>query len=196
MAAYIRAADYVRDAFHCAVIVIHHCGLDTTRPRGHTSLKGASDVQIAVTNADQTVIATVERMKDGVAGAIAASTLRVIDLGQDEDGESVTSCAIEPTDVPDKTDKKGKLTGQQGRALEILTDLIAAGGALLPDTSAFPSDKTIRGVRKDAWRTECARRHLSPSEVPDNQRRTFDRTFEKLASVRRISAYDGWVWLV
>jgi hypothetical protein len=54
MAAYIRAADVIREAFTCAVAIIHHwssrltasCasthGVDGGRPRGHTSLTGAS----------------------------------------------------------------------------------------------------------------------------------------------------------
>jgi len=33
----------IRNAFGCAVIVVHHCGIDATRPRGHTSLAGAVD---------------------------------------------------------------------------------------------------------------------------------------------------------
>ena len=48
MAVYIRAADAIRDAFNCLVIIIHHCGYDMEHPRGHTSLAGAVDVQIAV----------------------------------------------------------------------------------------------------------------------------------------------------
>jgi AAA domain len=38
MGNYVRAAEAIRDAFKCVVIVVHHCGLDETRPRGHTSL--------------------------------------------------------------------------------------------------------------------------------------------------------------
>jgi RecA-family ATPase len=48
MTAYIRAADAIREAFGCAVIIVHHCGIDGTRPRGHTSLTGAVDAQLAV----------------------------------------------------------------------------------------------------------------------------------------------------
>ena len=48
MAAYIRAADAIRHAFGCVVIIVHHCGVDATRPRGHTSLIGAVDAQLAV----------------------------------------------------------------------------------------------------------------------------------------------------
>src|SRR5262249_3639597 len=41
MSAYVRAAEAIRDAFKCVVIIVHHCGLDDTRPRGHTALPGA-----------------------------------------------------------------------------------------------------------------------------------------------------------
>jgi RecA-family ATPase len=47
MTAYIQAADAIRNAFNCAVIIVHHCGHEGTRPRGHSSLMGALDAQIA-----------------------------------------------------------------------------------------------------------------------------------------------------
>ena len=48
MAAYVRAADAVRAAFDCVVIIVHHSGHNGERPRGHSSLMGALDVQISV----------------------------------------------------------------------------------------------------------------------------------------------------
>ena len=47
MTAYVNAADAIRTAFECAVIVVHHCGIDGTRPRGHTSLTGTCAAQLA-----------------------------------------------------------------------------------------------------------------------------------------------------
>jgi RecA-family ATPase len=35
MAAYIKAADAVRDAFDCLVVIVHHSGHEAQRPRGH-----------------------------------------------------------------------------------------------------------------------------------------------------------------
>ena len=35
MSAYVRAAEAIRDRFGCVVIIVHHCGYDETRPRGH-----------------------------------------------------------------------------------------------------------------------------------------------------------------
>ena len=41
MAAYVRAADGINDAFDCVVPIIHHCPHGADRPRGHSSLLGA-----------------------------------------------------------------------------------------------------------------------------------------------------------
>jgi hypothetical protein len=89
MSAYVKAADMIREAFNCAVVIIHHCGLNGERPRGHTSLTGAVDAQIAVKRdeADR-IIATVEYMKDGPEGDEIVSRLAVVDVGDDEDGDA------------------------------------------------------------------------------------------------------------
>ena len=69
MTAYIRAADAIREAFGCAVIIVHHCGIDGTRPRGHTSLTGAVDAQLAVKrDGAGNIEVKVEWMKDGPEG--------------------------------------------------------------------------------------------------------------------------------
>src|SRR5580693_2214336 len=66
MAAYVRAADAIRDAFGCAVVIVHHCGHNGDRPRGHSSLIGAVDAQIAVKrDTTENIVATLELSKDG-----------------------------------------------------------------------------------------------------------------------------------
>ncbi len=96
MAKYIKAADGLRAHFECTVMVIHHCGHEHGRPRGHSSLLGAVDGQIKVTRDRKSgVIAMlVERMKDGQEGAITKSILEIVDLGNDEDGEPINSCVV------------------------------------------------------------------------------------------------------
>lgn len=95
MSAYVRAADAVREAFSCAVIIVHHCGHNDTRPRGHSSLAGALDAQLAVTrDAANNILVTIELMKDGSQGEIIASKLDVVTVGVDEDGDAITSCVV------------------------------------------------------------------------------------------------------
>jgi AAA domain len=99
MAAYIQAADAVRDAFDCAVIVVHHCGHEGSRPRGHSSLLGAVDALISVKrDAANNIAVTVEFMKDGAASDEIVSRLEPIEVGVDTDGELITSCVVAPVE--------------------------------------------------------------------------------------------------
>jgi hypothetical protein len=68
MAAYIRAAEVIRDAFDCLVIIVHHCGWDESRPRGHSSLPGVVDVQLRVERHENSLVVEVELMRDGPEG--------------------------------------------------------------------------------------------------------------------------------
>ena len=69
MAAYVRAADAIHAAFDCVVIVVHHCGHNGDRPRGHSSLLGADDILIAVKrDAADNIVATIENAKDAATG--------------------------------------------------------------------------------------------------------------------------------
>lgn len=95
MAAYIAAADAIRIAFRCAVIIVHHSGKDRKGPRGHSSLQGAADVVIRVNKRGSgEIVATVEKMKDGPDGFQWISTLETVDLGIDADGDVVESCVV------------------------------------------------------------------------------------------------------
>jgi len=107
MANYVRAADAVRDAFNCAVLVVHHCGIDGTRPRGHTSLTAAADAQIAVRkNGHGYVEASVEYMKDGPDGARLVSMLLPVVVGYDEDDEPLRSCAVVASELSPARDER------------------------------------------------------------------------------------------
>jgi AAA domain len=123
MAAYIAAADAIREAFNCAVAIVHHCGIDGTRPRGSTALSGAVDAQLAVKrDASDAVIVEIEFLKDGPSGEIIASKLEVVEVGKDEDGEGITSCIIRPTEVSEPVNAGPKLTKNQQTMYSILRD--------------------------------------------------------------------------
>jgi AAA domain len=135
MTAYIRAADAIREAFNCAIIIVHHCGIDGTRPRGHTSLTGACDTQLSVKrDRSDNVIVELECAKDGPQGDRIANRLEPITVGTDEDGEAITSCVIMPVEINATTDVTGpRLSRNQQTMFSILHD---AGE---------------RGLSKDEW---------------------------------------------
>jgi hypothetical protein len=129
MAAYIKAADLIREAFGCAVLIVHHCGVDSKRPRGHTSLTGAADAQLAVKRAGETIVTTVEWMKDGPEGESLYSILKVMTVGQDSDGEDITSCVVLEADTPavETRQRSAKLTPNQQTMLTVLQEAMPDG---------------------------------------------------------------------
>jgi hypothetical protein len=122
MTAYVRAADAIRETFKCAVVIVHHCGIDGTRPRGHTSLTGACDAQLSVKrDGSENIIVEVQFMKDGRQGDRIASRLEEIVVGIDEDGEEITSCVIEPVEIKENTEAGDpRLTKNQRTMFTIL----------------------------------------------------------------------------
>jgi hypothetical protein len=148
MSAYIRAADAIRAAFNCLVIIIHHCGVVGNRPRGHTSLSGADDVQIALErDKEGIIIAKVEHMKDAEAGAVMASQLERVDLGTDADGDPLSSCVIVPAEVAAAGVKLSKVNRF---AFELLAKIIKTEGISAPAEAALPND--YRVCRMETWR--------------------------------------------
>jgi hypothetical protein len=195
MSAYVKALDRIREAFRAAVVVIHHCGHNGDRPRGHTSLTGAADAQIAVKR-DETdrIIATVEFMKDGAQGDEIASRLAVVEVGTDDDGEPITSCVIEEADgEPVVRKARGKsLSPAQGRALQLLADAIEKGGEVPPTSNHIPAG--VRCVAEDLWRQYCYRGAISSGDQ-DAKQKAFKRAAESLIAAGRIGKWEPFVWL-
>jgi hypothetical protein len=194
MALYIRAADAIREAFACVVIIVHHCGIDDTRPRGHTSLTGAVDAQLAVRrDAAENVIVEIEWMKDGPEGDIIASWLERIEIGTDADGDPMSSCVIAPIegDLPQTATIRRKLSDRQKLALEALTEVtLRTGIAPNPDWQ-LPSG--IKTVKVDDWREEMERRSIIDQNTP-NPREAFRRVRDQLQARKLIGVRDGSVW--
>ncbi|RDD62629.1 AAA family ATPase [Ferruginivarius sediminum] len=128
MGRYVAAADAIRSAFACCVVVIHHCGTDGNRPRGHTSLTGAADAQFSVTKSPAgTVTVTSEFVKDGPEGETLSFTLRQVEVGIDDDGDDITSCVVEPTEPETIEPAIKRPTGNTGTMLTILEEAGPAG---------------------------------------------------------------------
>ena len=98
MANYIRAAEAIREAFQCVVIIVHHCGWDESRMRGHSSLPGAVDAALAVTREGDIATVTVEFMRDGAEGTQVALKSKSLEVGEDANGRPLTSLVLERYD--------------------------------------------------------------------------------------------------
>jgi hypothetical protein len=193
MAKYIQAADAVRDAFGCAVAIVHHCGVDGTRPRGHTSLTGAADAQLAVKrDAMSNVIVDVEWLKDGVEGDTIISRLVPIEVGTDIDGEPVTSCTVAATETDvTPTKEKKRLAPIPLAALRQLNECLADRGRKVPNEHAPVG---VTSVTLAEWRDQLLKAGILNRE--GNPRQQFQRIRVTLSNAGAIGIWDDIVWAV
>jgi hypothetical protein len=193
MAAYIGAAGALQEAFGCAVAVVHHCGIEGTRPRGHSSLTGAADAQIAVKrHAAGRVVATVEWVKDSAEGETFVSALETVEIGIDADGDPITSCVLVPAEG--EADRpKATLSPPQRIALKALQDAIAEAGELPPACDHIPPG--AHAVRFDLWRRYVYQSGITASEVTEAKRKAFARAAEALVAKQLVTRWAEWTWL-
>ena len=92
MGALIAGADHVRNAIGAHVMLVHHFGKNTDAgARGHSSLFGAVDTELTVEDKRKLKIT---KQKEGEDGVSYAFRLEQVDLGNDEDGNAVTSAVV------------------------------------------------------------------------------------------------------
>lgn len=193
MAAYVNAADAVKDAFSCAVVVIHHCGWNDSRPRGHSSLTASCDVQIKVSrDAADNIVAEVEVAKDGPQGQTVVSRLEVVDLGVDDEGQAITSCVVLPADGVEIARGK-KVSGAAGIAFDLLRKALDEAGEPAPASPHYPQN--TRTLELSQFRKYCDAGTVSTSTEPDAKRKAFVRSCTTLQQRGLIGIWADRVWI-
>jgi AAA domain len=195
MAAYILAADAVRDAFGCLVVIVHHCGHGGARPRGHSSLMGAADMQIAVKrDAADNIVAELELSKDGEVGLQLVSRLKVVDIGVDQDGDSITSCVVEAVDSGAVLSRAAKPPPKSCQtALRALHKAIEEAGKDAPTSSTIPS--SARVVSVETWRQYAYASGISDTDTPDARQKAFARAHKTLLDGNYVRAWNEHRWV-
>jgi hypothetical protein len=177
MSAYLRAAEAVRDAFSCVVIIVHHCGLDETRPRGHTALPGAVDAQLAVAREGANVTVTVEMMRDGPEDTSVACVAKSIEVGQDNNGKVLTSLVMVPGE-PSKPLTQRTWSKSLAVFRAALADALACSDRTVAiDGNAVPA-ADIEAVRTAFYATYVAKGD-TPLQKQDSRKHAFYRNVTK-----------------
>ena len=204
MGAYLSAADAIHQHFNCLVIIVHHCGVDGSRPRGHTSLTGTSDAQIAITkDEDGLITATVEFMKDGPADTVFTSTLTVVKLGVDEDGDDKTSCVIEPVGAGDASARPKKspkdIHWEKSPLCVALRSVLADRGT---DLRPWHDGPIVQACDMELVREEFYRSYVGDAKTKSKaeaRRQAFHRALTKAQADKRITVREiadvSYVWL-
>lgn len=184
MVGYVNNLGKLRDRYSATVAVVHHRPKDHTNntPRGHGSLAGAMDT-ILLVEMGAIRSATVTKQKDAEAGTPISFALATVTLGQDEDGEPVTSAVV----TYFRTQAGGKPLAKQVQAvLTLLTDLLDTDDAEI-DTAGkkWVAEHTWR----QAWIADGG------ADKTETSRRTFSRHKKALINHGVITVLAGRIAL-
>jgi KaiC/GvpD/RAD55 family RecA-like ATPase len=94
------------------VLLVHHSGKDSSKgARGWSGMRAAADVELEVTRSVQGRALRTTKQKDGADFEAWGFDLEVVNIGEDEDGDQITSCVVVEAAVPNK-DKTDPVLGE------------------------------------------------------------------------------------
>lgn len=156
-----------------AVLLIHHDTKDGQQglPRGHSILNGALDMSLHLKRDGGVVVGRLTKNRNGATDQSLAFTVKTVTLGEDEDGDAITTAICEESDAPDSA--APKLTPSGAAALAVFNDL-------------------SQPVTEDAWRQAVMdSRTVSASDDKDSRRKAYKRAVEDLTRKGMVVFVDG-----
>lgn len=172
------------------VLLVHHTGKNIANGmRGHSSLHAALDAAIEVSRNGDGREWKVAKSKDGRDGAVHAFRLDVIDLGEDEDQEPVTSCVVRPAvDAAPATRAKPPTGGNQKIVYDALGPLLKASpifgrGGAPAQRPCLSLEDAIAGCKE--------RLAVEPKRRSERAR----QAITGLIAAQVLGSNEGWVWL-
>ena len=200
MAVYVANCQRVATEFGCCVMPVHHRPKDeaSVDPRGHGSLKSGVDTVILV-EAGNPKRVSVTKQKDADPAEDMAFDLEQVTIGEDEDGEAVTSCIVRFSDAPAPRGKgnPARLTGGQAITLRELIRTIVEKGEIAP--ADLPADLsrpglTFKVAREADWRARVIAAIGAPDQSRDHTSRMFRKYKKRLQELKIIEVWGDYVW--
>jgi hypothetical protein len=197
MGAYMSSIQRIRTETEAAVLLLHHCGKDEARGmRGHSSLFGALDAELMIEGeSDQPRTLKTGKVREGDAYVtLFGFDLQRVELGEDADGDPVSTCIVVNAGPPAQTKAKRRsvLCGTGRAALQALHDAITEHGQTMPGSSTIPSG--VWAVTLDQWRERFLLRSGEKGSSEKVQGQAFRRGRDALLQAERIMISSPYVW--
>jgi len=169
------------------ILASHHLGKDTTKGlRGHSSLFAACDVVMEVSRDEDARSWKISKNKDGRDSETFGFELADVQIGEDYDGEAVTSCVVRAIDGP-VVKPKPMRGDRQIMAFDVL-------GHLLRSTTTFgkgDAPLTRPCVQLDDAVRAVGERLTCPEHQRNNEAR---RIIMGLQRNNAVVVKGSWIW--
>lgn len=188
-------ADAIKTATGATVVIVHHSGKSQgAGMRGSSALLGAVDTVVAVekqANGDR--VATIEAQRDGADGDVFNFRLDPVVIGQDDEGEEITSAVVIPTEAstPVAAKPRKQPVGKAGLTFRALQHALNDSGADAPTSNHIP--RGARVVSTALWREYAYK--MMPDDKADTRRKAFTRGYEALIGSGHACSWGDHAWI-
>lgn len=205
MAAFVTNCGLVQQECGVAVLGVHHGGKEAGRgPRGHEGLHGAADFEFEVIGATEDTPNnwTVRKLKSGPGGASHRFRLRQTVVGNDEDGDPITSCIVN-SNLTEAEKAGGKPQGYrpsrlQREFLNVLGTVVDRNGQMPPPDLGLPGQILLVANVEDVKREYVAQYHATETgteqEVRERLARRWSQATKELITRRLVGSVKPWIF--
>jgi len=171
------------------VALVHHENKNGTI-RGSGVSVASGDTLIRVQRGEEGRTWAVDVSKDDADGKEYAFELRTVTLGQDEDGDDITSCVVIDEGPATKRPPEAKPPTVAEIVTKALHDAIAADGIKPPHGYEIPAEYVVSG---DWWRGVAVKR--INGETEESRAAAFRKARKQLTEAGKIAGAGPFVWL-
>lgn len=190
MTAMVGVFGLIQSSTGAHVMLVHHSGKnEASGARGHSSLRAAVDIELEVTSGEGGERRVrVAKGRDDADGQEYGFRLRVVELGEDDDGDQITTCTVEPSSSPPRT-KAVKISKGDAQALSWLREATEEYGEGPP----FELPSGMKVTTKDKWAAIAKKRTAESSE--EAIRKTISRAITNLSVAKMIGVHAPYFWV-
>jgi phage/plasmid primase-like uncharacterized protein/KaiC/GvpD/RAD55 family RecA-like ATPase len=197
MSKLIAGLDAIRERTGVHIMLVHHSGKDASKgARGASALRAACDTEIELSFDEETRVRTARatKQRDMETGAEINFVLQIVELGEDADGDQVTTCIIREAtkEELEEVHNDARPQGQnQKRFKKCFMQLRGEGvGGANPTGAGWPEARKYWCIDKDDLEA-----HFVGKTTTKNPKQTFTQTLAKLIEKGYCEMNEGKIWI-
>ena len=197
MSKLIAGLDAIRERTGVHIMLVHHSGKDASKgARGASALRAACDTEIELSFDEETRVRTARatKQRDMETGAEINFILQIVELGEDADGDQVTTCIIREAtrEEMEAVHNDARPQGQNQKLFKkCFMQLRGEGvGGANPTGAGWPEARKYWCIDKDDLEA-----HMVGKITTKNPQQTFTQTLAKLIEKGYCEMNEGKIWI-
>ena len=198
MSKLIAGLDAIRERTGVHIMLVHHSGKDTSKgARGASALRAACDSEIELSFDEETRVRTARatKQRDMETGAEINFILQTVELGEDTDGDQVTTCIIREAtrEEMEEVHNEARPQGQNQKLfrkcfMQLRGERV---GGPNPSGAGWPEAGKFWCIDSDT-----IREHFVGKVTTKDPQQTWTQTIGKLQEKGYIEVNAGKIWIV